>query len=1177
MTHHDDELDSEPLVPLAATPILGRAPSTEALRRADRLRELGRNGPTIADLYLRAAGTVQDCTNEAAMAIVSHCVREILNRLPDALGFTFENHREKQKAALTDLSVVWVEVPDDGDEEDSNTVEVSREAALRTNDLVRHHRLGEGENNKRSQALIAASIGPSDGVVQSHPAVLTVTRVRNFFGDHVHIDSGPRKVPPIDETLSNFSLVERILDGCLRDFWRGHEEVRDVLTRANAEEFQAPSEREPNTVSLLIAHPQNAFVFYSELRNPLWFEPLLRLGQIRQPPAPRRVSDDDSMVGPWPEGRYVARMAAVESLSRRVTNFMLNLDTNGNGDAERALIECAIALPPELAKSLVRKIVSVLRKSGGWFDPHRLMDLLDHVATPDSAPAFRRLAGALFDSPGALDDYWCESELPRARALLVRTLGVKAVGLLAGWYRARSQAEDYGRLRGWRATVEGPSDSTLYPVGHALVDATRDAALELARENPSYLPEIVDSLLADSVKSDASERIAMMVVADAVVQGVGEAREIGEGLILLPEFLSWSHEPEWSSLGRAVLADAPDAFIARWLALVESDPEFDAEKARMFVAWRDSKDPEEVTEDDVAALRRERLRNHLALVEPALTPELVERLAELDSEFGTRPSEPSWGPKVTSFVGPTSPSSAEELELMSPEELVTFLETWEPTPNEWFGPTREGLGRELSRLAQTNPGRFIAISDRLVDLGPTYVRNVLQGWEEAVSKEGHSLEWDAALRVITFVSGQPDEGDVSYLGDEDSGWRGAHRAAASLLRAGLGRPEGQRPDLALRASVWAAIQRLAQSPDPSREVETRSQMDPVTAALNFVRPVAMAAAIAYLSWLIQSGATTPGDAAVEEAREVWELLDAHLDVELDSSPAVRAVIGQDLPFLAYASPSWAAAKASRIAGIGASTTETELGAVGWASFVTLHDPSERMLEILSDIYRARMAGTWVPMNFMGSTTTPEVQTGEHVLTLWLRGFIGPDTPDDLVRTLFADSDVEVRAGALAHLGWRVFRSTGELDEGFRQRACEMWDWRFDATGPGPDVAELAGFGWWFRSGKLPRQWAVTMLARAARLGVEFRAPGQLIEDLKDYAREFPAECVTILEAFLDAGEPWEADTIGRNAAPIIAAGLDSGLADTATVADRLLQTLGARGHLGLKSQVQSLRAPRDLE
>jgi hypothetical protein len=561
-------------------------------------------------------------------------------------------------------------------------------------------------------------------------------------------------------------------------------------------------------------------------------------------------------------------------------------------------------------------------------------------------------------------------------------------------------------------------------------------------------------------------------------------------------------------------------------------------------------------------------------MEGSLPLDVAARLAELDTEFGARPPRTSWGPTVTRHVGPNSPLTSEQLEAMTDDAIVDYLQGWRSPEGEWFAPTPEGLGRQLAVLVQRQPERIAGLGARLLELAPTYIRHILHGWREAISKSGARVEWESVLRLVAFVSEQLDAGDTRDAFDEDVDWRGAQQAAASLLEMALRLPLESAPGVDLRAEIWSAIARLALSPDPSPSRERASGMDAEMTSINSVRPYAISAVVMYLSWLAQTGQVSRGGALEDTAPEAWHLLDRHLDPRVDPSLAVRSALGRDFRFLASVSPEWARTRAERLFGPGANDADAHRGDAAWAAYVRFTTPSPQLLELLGAIYRERLLRS-VPET-APSRESSEAITAEHALRLYLDGVIGLGTDDGLLEAFFTNSSPTLRADVLGHFGWLLSRYPNALSEDEVARLQALWEWRRGVVEDGQDSAELAGFGWWFRSGKIAIDWAAAQLAFAVSRGADFDSPSSLVELLGEHALEVTADALTVLEAVIRGREQWEVQWVGGESAPVIAAGLDSDDAALRARADRLLNELGEMGLVVLRAQVEALRT-RDEE
>lgn len=1156
----------------------------DQVERWERLRALEGNGPTMADLYLDAASRLDSCTSEARLAVLAHCVREILNRLPGVMGHTFENIRGVQAGALEKLTAAvdahlgqaaGAEGPDEEDR--ARTARAVEEAAI---EVVQSHRRGQGENARRSRALVAGRATESRTHEPSDAAVGVVTKVRKYFTGRAHIAEKPRQMPEMDDIRRHFELVELALDLGLSQFWTGHQTMSAVRLRANRNSpgtdgrstWSAPSDRDLDELALALQSPTNARAFFDELLNPAWFKPLRGKNLIKAPDAPIPVETGGVTFPVWPEGAYLVRIAPERP--EDVTRLFLEVDLVGNGLAARQLVDAAIALPVDSAIRLTDLVIAAAREDGGWLNPERLVALAERLRQASSKAAMERLVSTLFGAPSALDDYWYKELLPRAAKTLKLALGPTAVAVLADFLHDHTAAEERDESRGWRAEIAHSREDYIFEVGNALVDATRDVSLALVRAHPDSLRAVVDALLAPAVRTGASVRIAMMVVAEAIRVGNPSAADIGQALLLDPAHLAWEYQPEYSDLGRLVLAGADQEVADAWFAIVESDPEFasaDEERVHDIAARFSEVDASDVTEEHVARYRRWRQREHLALMEESLSADLAARLAALDEEFGARPPRGPWGPTVTSFVGPTSPKTTDELEAMTDDKLMDFLKEWEAPDAVAFGPSPEGLGRQLGVLAERRPERLCALADQIVELAPTYLRNIAQGWEKAVRAGGATMDWERVLAVLLFAAQQPDEGDRRYDFGEDVGWRATHQAVASLLDASLRLAPGTAPDAELRETIWSIIVLLAQSPDPSPAREATGDMDAEMTSINSVRPYAITAAVMYLWWLVQVGLITRGGDPDDTAPEVWELLTRHLDSQFDPSPAIRASLGTLFPFLASVSPSWARDSVDLLFGSGGRQADAVRADVAWAAYVRRNNPNPLMLELLAGSYRERLQ-RYPSDEDTKSRESAASRTAEHVLLLYINGHIELDSDDQLIAVLFSSYGPQELGQALGHLGWLLSPNRGAPSADQVERLQKLWEWRRQTVDAGGDPAELAGFGWWFRSGVFPMEWAASQLAHAASNGARIDGAAEIIKALAEHAREVTSDAVTVLTSVIDTREPWEAHWVGTNAAPIIAAGLDSDDPSVKSRANQVLQTLGASGLISLLDEVNALRS-----
>jgi hypothetical protein len=170
--------------------------------------------------------------------------------------------------------------------------------------------------------------------------------------------------------------------------------------------------------------------------------------------------------------------------------------------------------------------------------------------------------------------------------------------------------------------------------------------------------------------------------------------------------------------------------------------------------------------------RRGWQRDWYSFIEPYLDEAMTQVYSDLVESLGPaeHPDFPSWS---SSWVGPESPFSREELNRLEVAEVTNLLRSWRPEDEStWhFGPSIEGLGRALTEDVKERASAYSASASTFMNLDPTYVRSIFSGLESAV-RDGGSIDWDQSLSLAEYVVSQPFEPDEEVPDlDRDPGWR----------------------------------------------------------------------------------------------------------------------------------------------------------------------------------------------------------------------------------------------------------------------------------------------------------------------------------------------------------------------------------------------------------------------
>ena len=375
-------------------------------------------------------------------------------------------------------------------------------------------------------------------------------------------------------------------------------------------------------------------------------------------------------------------------------------------------------------------------------------------------------------------------------------------------------------------------------------------------------------------------------------------------LLMDETLMNITARPEYVHLARAALPHLDEDRMARWTAFVESSAWMGPEEGiRRVTAWM-SGDADSVTDDEITATKDRMRQRLLQPLRGVLPSKLAEELQRLIAQVGEIP-HPEFSSYTESFTGPTSPKSSGELEQMTASELGSYLRTWQPANGYSFGPTIEGLARQLEIVATNTPELLEGLAPELVELGRSYVRATLTGWTKAIANGFHP--GDPAWTLVGSVVTMSDEGNIDILNfdEHDSIWRYSQRAAVDFIAAYVRTLQEVTDDEVAR--LWELLRPLTDHPDPSRESDGdagRSSMDPMTRSLNELRPSAMRTAILLVA---ASHRSDPGNPSGGEQTILRSIAD-HVGVDADASLSVAAVVGEGIGRLWGVDPGWVEAR-----------------------------------------------------------------------------------------------------------------------------------------------------------------------------------------------------------------------------------------------------------------------------
>ena len=1028
----------------------------------------------------------------------------------------------------------------------------------------------DGHRTKVRKVLHALEIEPNDPVARHWIRMAGGEKALHRIAHRDRLNP-PRPVTP--GFLADFDTIVELLDTVLDRF-----EARYGTVYARLDSLLARSAPGDDGIRLLReAMPNTARTlgyFFDRLEHVGWLEPLRRAGFFRVLPRVERDAEGKSLFVYWAAGDYLARVA---SLRPAIVASILDEvgDEPENIRAHAQMIEIMLRLRPEdrvRLAPLVRRWAPALRGLF-WGDQvvafatamaeNGAIDLALEIAAvalglpepdPETGRRTPQVAEYGRDRQGRAWDL--RDAGPTLIAALRAADGVCSLTLFADAldYQAGRRAKDADAEPGIPEGLDDFSHHWADDLGKRerfetddlrvfLTQATLSTMQELGEREPAQLESALGVLRSRGAR--VLRRIEMAALAALVRSENPEVISVAlphalERLLTRALIVENDVAPEWAALLAAAYPQLGEGGRTRVLAAIQP-PDF---------GWMQN---EEHRAGRRAAWRRDRL----AVIADYLPPAVKAELAALIAAEGDPESLRHDGPRAATWVGPASPVEPAALAAMTSDELIAFLQTWEP--REGFAEASpEGLGRQLAKLLEEHPAKYAHLAPRFVGLAPTYVRSFLSGFV-AVARAGRGFPWGGLLELAEWVVGRDTSvADLDGAAiDADRGWQEARRTTAGLLKIGLGRnwnDDGVIP-LGERERLWRIIAPLAEDPHPSTAYESEyggTNMDPTTLAINTTRPEAIDAAIRYAYWVaMHEKQSDHGLSRVLDAvPQVAELLARHLEPLEDPSLAVRAAIGQWLGSLARTDPDWVTLHLPLL--LPEEEGQRARRDALWDAFVQWTQPHPDVLPVLEPFYRAAVERTGTDRHRRDRGREADDRLAEHIMTLYWWGAIDLDDSDNLVRYLFTRADVDRRKHAIHYTGFSLYHSDKPIHEAPLERLRRLWEWRalqleviIASSGNRDEVAgargELEEFGWWFAAGAFPPMWALPQLHRVLVAVHEIALDHAVAERLAELAATHPAEAVQCLSVvdFTGGAQPWSAHAWLEHAGAVIERGLAS--------------------------------------
>jgi hypothetical protein len=1052
----------------------------------------------------------------------------------------------------------------------------------------------KNENEKHKESILAV-LGVLE-IPESDPVAGSWLSLAHRLHAAAHRDNlkGPRPVTHnVRQEWQDFeTLLDHILEKFEERYLKTHDYIDSLLKDKNRVIEQFSQHCPHNQVTL--------GYFFGKLDSADYIDSLARRSYFKKPPPPQET-ENGIMLPFWPESQYLARVAA--QAPDKVLEVILAMEETSNSRVHSDLLDALCAMPAlTAAKARDRAVRWIESTSHLWF-PQEFGQLIVHLAEGGETSAALLIARpllALRSACGGVSE--AESEdtfFPRREPIarcgnweyretvkkivppLAASAGIDALALFCDLLEETAlclkETLDGGRAPlslDWPPAIEeheqnrhrdDPKDT--------LVFAVRDTAEHLMNTKGK---ETLD--LLRSRKCILFQRIEMHLrVRWPELDLSGTASLLSDPAIYENEDL----QHERYHLLRTVFGRLPrNAQDVYYEHIERGFPE------GRYVQRRTEGDGKAPGRDDIEQARRHWQYMRLLPIEQYLTGEWQALFDTLVKEF-QEPEHPdflSWS--STGFVEHKSPKGRGELDSMSTDQLVSYLEGFEPTDPPFFG-SFAGLRTEIEGLVFSNPDRYAGQAQRFRGLRPSFIRAVLEGIKRSV-KEGEGFQpghWSSVLDLCAWVVQQAEDapsGEEKYQLRRTE-WRGVRKTVIDLLAAGFVSETSPIP-WTLRDSVWAVLLPLTDDPDPSPDRDRdRAVFDPAALAVNAVRSMAVRKAIQYALWVRRhtegqnAGEETGSPKGFDFMPEVREVLDRHLDPMRDPSLAVRSVYGEFFTLLACLDQNWGRDRLTRV--FPREPEYLALREVAWTSYVIFVRGGFRphVFEMLEEDYlwAINKIGSWTNLSLQ--MANPDEKLAEHLAVFCWHGEIELGDTPSVLSAFYGKAPASLRGHIIRFLGEQLQDKTLVLEPAVRNRLENLWLARIEYVRAQKDKAadgkELEGFGLWFASGHFDDAWAMRQLKNVLAITGTLEPDYSFMMELAEVANRSPRDAVEclrfIIEAIAKGGPAWEFLRWDETAKKILWSAVNSGQPEAREAAKALANKLAALGQIGYRDIAQS--------
>ncbi len=892
-----------------------------------------------------------------------------------------------------------------------------------------------------------------------------------------------------------------------------------------------------------------------------------------------KIEDGRHIFENWPESEYLAKMA--KDYPDIVLSIILSVPDTNNIHVQSDFIEAALYMKPDLSIEIALLAISWIGSNIKVFFYTEYAKLISHLARGGFITKSMEIAQALLDilpdpeytlyddvekymfppNPKSILDLWEYSEIVFKH--LLQLTDIAAIELLrifcellnkAIRYSKRpyesSNAFDYSHI--WRPNIEAFVQDTLKDILVTAIMKVSDTMMiqnsvivfnELRRSPYSIFKRMELALRRKYWDIDRTGTIELL-----------HEREL---------FTNHTFENEINAILQEKYPDLPQEIKDLYFSIIDEEKSFEDYKNIQIFFRREA-----TQEDYQVDLEFNRFRKLLP-IRKFLQGPWLDVLNSLDQKFDEAKIRiRNSNPEMHFVSGEDSPVDISKLREMNVLDFIGYLRDFEPSDDP-IANEYEGLCIQIQNLVSDNPQKYAHLSNMFKGLDPDFISAVIEGFTQAIDRKC-SFSWPEILELCFWVIQQERDAPVrkGRYAQKSPGWEWTRNRVLRLLSRGLENKDSP-ISMELRDRIKDIIIPLMDDPDPTPETEGNERKDSWSfdnIAINSIRGEALSCLIRYGLWIHRSmGREKPHENGFSDMPEIREILDRHLDIEVEPTLAIRSVYGRWFPYIALLDTSWAR---DNVQGIFPQNEElVKYRKVAWTSYITFNTAYTDTFGLLRDEYEYALNQLDPSCKHDIKDWSPESRLCEHMIVLFWYDAIDLD----YLTKVYEHFSPNLRKYATGFLGGNLKRIKIRLDEVLIERCKNFWLWRIESIARTPEDSELRmeamEFDGWFTSGKFDKEWSIHQLYRALEVSKASKEHfhHDIVATLATYVNDYPLLTLQCLEKLIVGDiNGWNIVIWRNDIKNILKSVIDDGAEKERELAIDLVHRLGARGDLSYR-------------